>query len=456
MSLSKELDLLHEGKLQTTHTTANVGMRDYGAYVSVLMRTFDLCLPRRMPFKSGFAHLFNCGFCRTFVHENIDRVPLKVGKKAKDESTDQISKEDDASQPKEGQSLPVLNGMSSNDMVGLNVSDRFKTLFEGPQFALGSAYFEAIGYRQSLFERHFDKIKEAFLYRFYSSAHKEMYVNAFSSAKWKALPASQKANHSLSNCVGCATQFEQLQELFPLKPVFHAPLRAIENLQPSASDAVHQVLGKSFAELVAEQGYKYAAEVKQIVHDTKKQCIREVVSQGYKSADEVKQIVQNTKEQSLHEVADQGYKSATEVKQIVQNTKEQCIHEVVSHGYKSAAQVEEIVRKAEKKCIRETQRKCAAKCSSQLDGSTIQALYATDVSFSKYEKLRKIQYYAEPRIISVKKRYSLQPHECARFSELKQALVNWDPAKPLVAIELGKEFNAKMSTDVSTKIRQLA
>ena len=112
MSLSKELDLLHEGKLQTTHTTTNVGMRDYGAYVSVLMRTFDLCLPRRMPFKSGFAHLFNCGFCRTFVHENIDRVPPKVGKKAKDESTDQISKEDDASQPKEGQSLPDIDHLN--------------------------------------------------------------------------------------------------------------------------------------------------------------------------------------------------------------------------------------------------------------------------------------------------------------------------------------------------------
>ena len=46
------------------------------------------------------------------------------------------------------------------------------------------------------------------------------------------------------------------------------------------------------------------------------------------------------------------------------------------------------MKKAESKGFHETQRKCIAEVSSQLNGSALQAAYSTDVSLSKHEKLR--------------------------------------------------------------------
>ena len=55
--------------------------------------------------------------------------------------------------------------------------------------------------------------------------------------------------------------------------------------------------------------------------------------------------------------------------------------------YKSAADVNQIVRDTEMKCIHETQAKCASESSSQLDSSALQAVYGTDLSMIKYEKM---------------------------------------------------------------------
>ena len=50
---------------------------------------------------------------------------------------------------------------------------------------------------------------------------------------------------------------------------------------------------------------------------------------------------------------------------------------------------------------------------------------------------------------------SAAPDECDRHDELCQLLVNWDPAKKLVASELAREHNA-VGTDRSHKIKLLA
>ena len=65
----------------------------------------------------------------------------------------------------------------------------------------------------------------------------EKYVNTFSTANWEALPAADKFCHSLSNCVACATQFEQVQKLFPLKPFF-CPVLNEENMPRKEIHAV--------------------------------------------------------------------------------------------------------------------------------------------------------------------------------------------------------------------------
>ena len=59
----------------------------------------------------------------------------------------------------------------------------------------------------------------------------------------------------------------------------------------------------------------------------------------------------------------------------------------VNLGYKSATEVEEIVKQAEKRCIHATQLHCVAEFKKQLDDSALQAAYATNTSFSKYEKM---------------------------------------------------------------------
>lgn len=106
----------------------------------------------------------------------------------------------------------------------LSQGERFKALFVGSQFVLGDTYFDKVGNAsKSAFEHHVDKIKSAFNHGFRSVALKEKYTNTFSSANWEALPGTEKSQHSLSNCVACATQFEQLQESFPLKPFFRSP-----------------------------------------------------------------------------------------------------------------------------------------------------------------------------------------------------------------------------------------
>ena len=56
-------------------------------------------------------------------------------------------------------------------------------------------------------------------------------------------------------------------------------------------------------------------------------------------------------------------------------------------GYKSSSEVKQIVKQV-KKCVRVTQKKCVAEYKKQLDGGALQAVHATDTSYSKYERIR--------------------------------------------------------------------
>ena len=148
----------------------------------------------------------------------------------------------------------------------------------------------------------------------------------------------------------------------------------------------------------------------------------------------------------------------------VQNTCAKCLQppnkalqELAANlGYKSPAQVKQIQKAAEKKGFCEGQRKCIAEVSSQLKSSALQAAYSTDVSVSKFEKLRKAQYFNSPSVTSLqKKRYALRPHECGKFDELCQLLKDWEPSNTFVASELAKTFDVTC-TDSSHKIKLLA
>ena len=93
----------------------------------------------------------------------------------------------------------------------------------------------------------------------------------------------------------------------------------------------------------------------------------------------------------------------------------------------------------EQKAIRDTKRKCTAECNSLLEKSTLQAAYATDLSFSRLQMYSKAQYYEPPNDSSKKKkRYSLQSHQCNRYDELVDKLTNWDDSIPFIATSLAK------------------
>ena len=330
-----------------------------------------------MPFRDECDLTFNCGFCCTAIYECLPKKTRKSSKKPTEERHSGQSTE-------ASQSGEVARETPGNTEVCAppDVAERFKALFGGPQFTVGDSYFARVSSStQSLFGLHVKKVKAACINGFRSASDRDRYVTAFSSANWVALSESEKAGHSLSNCVPCATQFEQLQKMFPLKPIFLCPSED-ENASvciDRVDEVCRQGTGKPFAELSANLGYK------------------------------------------------------------------------------SPTEVEQIVKQAEKKCIRETQRQCVAEGKKQLENSALQAAFATDTRFLKYDKMRRAQYLVSPSEAheSKKKRYPLRPGDCDRFDELRQTLINWNPAKTLVASELAKEFNI-MGTDSSHRIKLLA
>ena len=79
-------------------------------------------------------------------------------------------------------------------------------------------------------------------------------------------------------------------------------------------------------------------------------------------------------------------------------------------GYKSRSEVERIVKQAEKNVACKTQQTCLAECKKQLEVSALQAVYTTDTSLSKYEKMHRAQYFDPPSEAhsSTKKWYPLR------------------------------------------------
>jgi len=76
------------------------------------------------------------------------------------------------------------------------------------------------------------------------------------------------------------------------------------------------------------------------------------------------------------------------------------------------------VNQTVKKTVCETQ-KCALRSAthSHLDGSALQAVYATNVSKLKYEEMRRAKYFSPPSDanVSKNKHFPLQPHENNRY-----------------------------------------
>ena len=134
-----------------------------------------------MPFNSTIGSTFNCGFYRTVVYEYLGE------------------KREDMQKSKDPQMARyVFLSTSWPCFVVLSLRWVMDILTR-------------VSLQGSLkCERLCDKVQKAFS-RFCTVNCKEKYLKTFSSVKWKTLPPSKKAAHSLSSCVACASQFADLQ-----------------------------------------------------------------------------------------------------------------------------------------------------------------------------------------------------------------------------------------------------
>ena len=171
-----------------------------------------------MPFRDEFGLTFNCSFCHTAIYEWLPKKTRKSSKKPTEGRHSDQSTE-------ASQSGEVACETPGNTKVCAppDVAEHFKALLSGPQFTVGDSYFARVSSStQSLFNLHAKKVKAGCINGFCSASDRDRHVIAFS-ANWEVLSESEKAGHSLSNCVACATQFERLQKMFPLKATFLCP-----------------------------------------------------------------------------------------------------------------------------------------------------------------------------------------------------------------------------------------
>ena len=110
--------------------------------------------------------------------------------------------------------------MSTSRTSSTSKDEHFRALSIGPQFVVVNAYFDKVRKDpKTASERQTRQGKVGFQPRGFHS--KGGVCKYFLQCKLGSnVPAAEKSRQSLSNCAACATQFEELQKLFPLKPLF--------------------------------------------------------------------------------------------------------------------------------------------------------------------------------------------------------------------------------------------
>lgn len=136
--------------------------------------------------------IVNCGYARVSIHKNSN--PDRTGRNAR-------------------KNIDVSNR-----------ANHFRSQFDGcPSYGIPDGYFEPTGKNNfSQFDRDCNKILDGFLQKFREIGHtRESYLQMFSFVKWSQLPDSEKAKHTLSNCLRCFELHKTYQLSFPMKPTYH-------------------------------------------------------------------------------------------------------------------------------------------------------------------------------------------------------------------------------------------
>jgi len=104
-------------------------------------------------------------------------------------------------------------------------------MFNVCAFLCCSSYFEKVRRtaQKSTYIEHCDKILAGFSKRWNPLESRLEYLATFSTQKWKELPETERKHHTLSKCDACALLYRNLQEAFPLKPIYNGP-PSLENM----------------------------------------------------------------------------------------------------------------------------------------------------------------------------------------------------------------------------------
>ena len=74
--------------------------------------------------------------------------------------------------------------------------------------------------RMSNFERSLKNVLAAFRAKWHPQEAKWKYLDTFSLEKWEKLDKNTKSDHSVSNCIVCSVQHNELQKAMPMRPLF--------------------------------------------------------------------------------------------------------------------------------------------------------------------------------------------------------------------------------------------
>ena len=90
---------------------------------------------------------------------------------------------------------------------------------------------------KALFLKHCDVIMKCFAKKWNKDEMKKDYLETFSTDNWNKMSSSSQMLHSFPRCVACAEQHSELQQVFPLLPIFEPPLIVSVNLCGGLSQA---------------------------------------------------------------------------------------------------------------------------------------------------------------------------------------------------------------------------
>ena len=100
------------------------------------------------------------------------------------------------------------------------IEQEFKSHFDLQTFHLPDNLFQANTNSRTPFQSRCTQMLNAFSKPRNKATERAKYLESFSLQTWKALSHSEQGKHTLSTCSACYVNHGDIQQYFPLKPVY--------------------------------------------------------------------------------------------------------------------------------------------------------------------------------------------------------------------------------------------